>query len=104
MMTDEECIEVAEKVWGEWFPGITDIPTLGVHVRSYAGMGKTLEAMRAKGTWFCDIHRWSAYPDFTQTDDYWSVGFRGHSAFYVHDTDLPTAVHRAALAALRGQG
>ena len=51
MLTNEQCIEVAEKVWGwdlESWSDYSDCLTIGQEVNSWQGFGRTVEAMEER--------------------------------------------------------
>lgn len=114
-LTEQECIEVAERVWGLAFHEFLDAwvkaggelrdaryrSELPNTVNSYEGLGRTLEAMRAKGWRACMVER----SKYAATDFQWHVSFDSpDERREATGPDLPTAVHRAALAALGAVG
>lgn len=122
VLTEQECIDIAEKVWGftcklpptgidllewelspsrYWKTPIGELLAFDngicAEVRSYEGMGRTLEAMRDKGYMAAIYVR----PE-SQCIFYYGkgLGWGDNVAGEASNADLLIAVHRAALAAL----
>ena len=112
MLTNDQCIEIAEKVWGWpmvqvkgtidlWHIDLSDdmydIHSIRNKVNSWSGFGRTVEAMAENGWYFQEVDFWKTV----------HLGFVGDSAekFCVEwDPEKPKelieATHLAALEAI----